>query len=374
MKTLIIGPAYPLRGGIASFNESLCRSLNAQGINAEILSFSLQYPSLLFPGKTQYESGPGPKDIKITTMINSINPLSWIRAVRFIKKTKPDFVIIRYWIPFMAPCLGAIARAIRKKIKVVVIADNVIPHEKRFGDTALTRYFINSCDAFIAMSNSVIDELKLFTNTAHISFLPHPIYDIYGEKVPKKDALNELGLNPLDKHILFFGFIRKYKGLDILLEAMGKKSIVDLGVKLIIAGEFYEDRVFYENLINKYNLEDLIIMNSGFIPAERVKYYFCAADIVVQPYRSASQSGITQIAYNFERPMLVTNTGGLAETVPHGQVGYVIEPDPVSIADAISDFYLNQRENKFQQNAAELKGRFSWKYFVDGLMKLALNL
>lgn len=372
MKIIIIGPAFPLRGGIAHLNESLCRAFIKEGDSAEIVSFSLQYPSLLFPGKTQKEEGDAPSDITIHTKINSINPLNWFSVASFIKKQKPDLVIIRYWLPFMALCLGTIARLIKSpSVKVIAICDNVIPHEKRLGDNQLTPYFINSCDAFVVMSKSVEKDLRTFDTVKPSTFIPHPVYDIFGKAVSKEDAMKKLNLNPADKHILFFGFIRKYKGLDLLIEAVGKlRSEID-NLKLVVAGEFYDDSNEYLQLIKQHGLENNIILRSDFIPSEEVKYYFCAADIVVQPYHTATQSGVTQIAYHFARPMLVTNVGGLAEIVTHNRVGYVTETNSEAIASALTDFYQNNREKQFSDNAATDRSRFTWENMVQGIKKLA---
>ncbi|MCW3085272.1 MAG: glycosyl transferase family 1 [Bacteroidetes bacterium] len=371
-KVIIVGPAFPLRGGIANFNEALCRSMNAAGMEAKIISFSLQYPGFLFPGKTQYDPGSGPQDITIETKINSINPFNWLKVARQIKKEKPDYVIFRYWLPFMAPCLGTIAKFVKKAttIKTIAITDNVIPHEKHMGDKLLTGYFIRQCDGFIAMSQSVLNDLSEFTNTDKKSFLPHPIYDIFGQQVSKIESHKSLNLNSLDKHILFFGFIRKYKGLDLLLEAMDDERIRQLGVKLIVAGEYYEDAAPYNEIIRKKGLESSIILKTEYIPSEEVRYYFGAADLIAQPYRTATQSGVTQIAYHFEKPMLVTNVGGLPEIVPHNKVGYVTAIDPKSIADAIVDFYTNNREAEFIRNTILEKQRFLWSTFVKGLQEL----
>ncbi len=371
-KVIIVGPAFPLRGGIANFNEALCRSMNAAGIETKIISFSLQYPGFLFPGKTQYDTGSGPQDIIIETEINSINPFNWLKVARQIKKEKPCYVIFRYWLPFMAPCLGTIAKFVKKgtNIKTIAITDNVIPHEKHAGDKLLTGYFIRQCDGFIAMSQSVLNDLLKFTNTDKKSFLPHPIYDIFGQQIGKNESHKQLNLNELDKYILFFGFIRKYKGLDLLLEAMADDRIRQLDVKLIIAGEYYEDSAPYNEIIRKNGLESSIILKTEYIPSEKVRYYFGAADLIAQPYRTATQSGVTQIAYHFEKPMLVTNVGGLPEIVPHNKVGYVTEIDSKSIADAIVDFYTNNREAEFIQNTIVEKQRFLWSTFVKGVQDL----
>jgi glycosyltransferase involved in cell wall biosynthesis len=375
-KAIIVGPAFPLRGGIANFNEALCRAMNVSGIDTKIISFSLQYPSFLFPGKTQYDEGNGPADLKIETKINSVNPFTWLSVAKQIKRENPDFVIVRYWLPFMGPCLGTIARIIKRRtnIKVIAITDNIIPHEKRIGDRAFTNYFIKQSDGFIAMSQSVLDDLRTFIITDNAMLLPHPIYDIFGEKVNKKEALQTLGLNQNEKHLLFFGFIRKYKGLDLLLEAMGDERVKKLKVKLIVAGEYYEDATPYNDLIKKYGLENTVILKTEFIPSDHVRYLFCAADMVAQPYRTATQSGVTQIAYHFERPMLVTNVGGLPEIVPDKIAGYVTNISSKSIADAIVDFYNNNRETEFTQNVAIEKKRFLWSSFVQGLEKLYKKL
>ena len=369
-KVIIIGPAFPFRGGIANFNNALAQEYYDRGDDVTLYSFKLQYPGFLFPGTTQYESGDAPKNLNIKTLINSVNPFNWINVARKINAEKPDYVVVRYWLPFMAPCLGTIARLLNKKIKILAITDNVIPHEKRIGDTLFTRYFVKSCDAFLTLSASVLDDLSKFTNTTFKKFIPHPIYNVFGDKIPKEKAIENLGLNPNDKHLLFFGFVRKYKGLDLMLKAMGDSRIKSLGIKLIIAGEFYDDKTEYINMIADLGIEENIIMKSDFIPADKVKDYFCAADMITQTYRTATQSCVTQIAYSFERPMLVTNVGGLAEIVPNNKVGYVTSGNPKAISDAIVDFYTNNKEEEFTVNTSIEKKRFSWESFVDGVEQL----
>ncbi len=369
-KVIIIGPAFPFRGGIANFNNALAHTFYKRGADVTLFSFTLQYPSFLFPGTTQYEEGDPPKDLKIRTIINSVNPFNWIRVARIINKENPDYVIIRYWLPFMAPCLGTIARLLNNKIKILAITDNIIPHEKRIGDKMFTRYFVKACNAFLALSSSVLYDLSKFTKTTAKKYIPHPIYNIFGNKISKLDALSNLGLNPQDKHLLFFGFVRKYKGLDLMLKAMADNRIKELGVKLIIAGEFYDSKSEYTDLIDVLGIKNQIIINSDFIPSEKVKDYFCASDMITQTYRTATQSGVTQIAYHFERPMLVTNVGGLSEIVTNNKVGYVTSQDPKDIADAIFDFYSNNKEKQFTDNTAIEKKRFSWDCFVDGIEEL----
>ncbi len=374
MKIIIVGPAYPLRGGIANFNEALCRAFLKEGHQAKIFSFSLQYPALLFPGKTQIDSGKGPDDLTIIASINSINPFSWFSTADAVQKEKPDLVIFRFWLPFMGPGLGTIARRLRKHTKVIAITDNVIPHEKRMGDALLTRYFIKSCDGFVTMSRAVLDDLSLFTENQNKIFLPHPLYDIFGEKAERGAALKHLGLPENQRYMLFFGFIRKYKGLDLLLEAMADERIRNLGVHLIVAGEYYEDSKVYEAIIEKHKLASRLILHTHFIPSEEVNTYFGASDLIVQPYRSATQSGVTQIAYHFEKPMLVTKVGGLAEIVPDKKAGYVTSTDPASIADAIADYFENKREPAFTACVREEKKRFYWPSFIKGVLDLAARV
>lgn len=368
----IIGPAYPLRGGIAQLNESLATAFHQQGIETEIFSFSLQYPSILFPGKSQKDSsGTPPEGVKIHSVINSINPLNWGSVADRIIQLQPDLVVVRYWMPFFAPCLGTIIRKIKKKlpqVRIVALTDNIIPHETRLGDAQLTGYFVNSCDAFVAMSQAVLNDLQNFDSSKPRRLIHHPIYDHFGEIIDKAEARSELGLNPDGKYVLFFGLVRKYKGLDLLLEAIS--TVEDPNVRLIVAGEFYEQKAEIMGLIDSLGLQDRVILTDQFVAEADVKKYFCAADLVVQPYRTATQSGVTQIAYHFNKPMLVTNVGGLPEMIPNGKVGYVVEVDSTSIAEAINDFYQNDRESTFSSNAKEEKKRFSWKAMVDGILHL----
>lgn len=367
---IIVGPAHPFRGGISNFNNALGIAYKERGDNVMLYSFYLQYPSFLFPGKTQYEESSPPEGLSIKPLINSINPLNWFNVARKINKVKPDLVIIRYWLPFMAPCLGTIARLLNNKIKILAITDNVIPHEKRIGDALFTRYFLKSCDAFLTLSSSVLYDLEKFTSSSFKKFIPHPIYDIFGEQISKQQAIKNLGLNPQDKHLLFFGFIRKYKGLDIILNAMADERVKKMNIKLIIAGEFYDNKLEYDNMIDNLGISENIIMRNDFIPNEKVRDYFCASDMITQTYRTATQSGVTQIAYSFDCPMLVTNVGGLAEIVPHNKVGYVTSHNPAEIADCIVDFYEDNKEEVFALNAKKEKIRFSWDSFVNGIDEL----
>ncbi len=372
MKIVIIGTAYPLRGGLAVFNERLAEVLTQLGHDVEIITFSLQYPSFLFPGKSQYSEENAPENVRISVAINSVNPLNWIKVGNRLKKAKPDLIIVKYWLPFMGPCFGTILRLAKKNkhTKVISILDNVIPHEKRIGDVAFTKYFLKPIDAFVSMSREVLADLRKFEPQKPAVFSPHPVYDIYGESVSQEEAQTVLKFEKGKKYLLFFGFIRKYKGLDILLEAMTDNRIKDLDIRLIIAGEYYGDQNYYEDIIKKNNLTNQLNLFTDFIPNDVVKYYFCAADCIVQPYRTATQSGISQIAYHFEKPMIVTNVGGLPEIVPDGKVGYVVDTNPKSIADAIVRFYNENDKDIFPENIKIEKQKYSWDYFIENLLGL----
>lgn len=371
-RIIIVGPAYPYRGGIADFNERLAREFQREGHEVTIYTFTLQYPSFLFPGKTQYSTSPAPADLTIVRKINSINPLNWISVGREIRRMKPDMVMVRFWLPFLAPCLGTIARIIRRAhIKVVGLLDNVIPHERRIGDRLFARYMIKSLDGYVAMSEAVLGDAKSFDDTKPYALTPHPLYDNFGEKVTREVAIQTLGLDADTRYILFFGLIRDYKGLDLLLRAFADERLRNKRVKLIVAGEFYSNAELYERLERELDLAEHIVWYKEFIPADRVRYFFAAADLVAQPYKSATQSGITQIAYHFERPMLVTNVGGLAEIVPHGRVGYVVQPDAADIADALVDFVDNKQEGDFEQGIAEEKSKYAWSNMATALLEVA---
>jgi D-inositol-3-phosphate glycosyltransferase len=371
-KVVIIGSAYPLRGGLSNFNERLARAFIKEGFSVTIFTFSLQYPSLLFPGKSQFSTEPEPQDLDIEVSINSVNPINWWIVGRKIKRLVPDLVIIKFWIPFMGPCLGSLAKIIRsnKKSKVISIIDNIIPHEKRLLDKALAGYFARNVDGFITMSRSVLQQVSQFNQTSPKLFSPHPIYDNFGEKIPKDQACKMLDLDPEFSYILFFGFIRDYKGLDILLEAISLISLEESKVKLLIAGEFYTDSKPYHSFISEHNLTSSIILRTEFIPDSMVSLYFSAADLVVQPYKHATQSGVTQIAYHYEVPMIITNVGGLSEFVPHGKAGYVVEPNAKAVAKALADFFLLEDKAVFLHHIREEKAKYKWDYFIGNILKL----
>ncbi len=342
-----------------------------EGHDAQIISYSLQYPNFLFPGSSQFEqSGTAPEGLKIHTLINTINPFNWIRVARFIRREKPDFILFRYWLPFFGPSLGSIARMVRRKTTVLALTDNVIPHEKRPGDTPFTKYFISSCDGFIAMSKTVLNDISKFSNTENKAYSPHPMYETYGPAVPVAEARAHLQLAADDQIVLFFGLIRHYKGLDILLEAMAHPEIKQRKIKLLIAGEFYEDKQPYLDLIKNKGLQEQVILHDRFIANEEVRYYFSASNLVAQTYRNATNSGVTMVGYYYEKPMLVTNVGGLAEIVPDNACGYVVENNVATISEKIIAYFRDKKEAAFTENVKREKQKYEWRAFIEKLIHL----
>lgn len=367
---ILLGPAYPYRGGLAAFNERLAYALQAAGHRVSLVTFTLQYPDFLFPGKTQYSEDAAPKGLEIARKINAVNPLNWIKVGREIRKRHPDIVIAAYWMPFMAPCLGTILRQLNPRhTQRIGLVHNIIPHEHRPGDQQLSRYFTSACDGFMTLSASVKEELADFSN-APVKTSPHPIYDSYGAQVDQATAREHLGLDADGKYLLFFGYIREYKGLELLLEAMAKPEIREQGIKLLLAGEYYGNQEKYEGRMAALGITDLIVAHTSFIANDEVRYYFGAADLVVQPYKTATQSGISQLAYHFEKPMVVTKVGGLPEIVPHGEAGYVIEQDAEELAAAVLDFYQNEKAVGLRAGVTRMKQQFSWTVFTERLEEL----
>jgi len=370
LKIIIVGTAYPFRGGLASFNERMAEELIHQGHEVKIYTFTLQYPNFLFPGKTQYSDDPKPEKLTIIPALNSVNPFNWIRLGLKIRKEKADVIISKFWLPFMGPSLGTVIRlAKRKNTTTISVLDNIIPHEKRIGDFVLAKYFVGAIDKFVAMSASVKEDMMKFTKTKQVKLVAHPIYDNYGEILDKNEARKYLKLDKSEKLVMFFGFIRDYKGLDLLLQAMADNRIKDKNIKCIVAGEYYGNKEKYDKLIEELNIKDRLILKTDFIANEDVKYYFSAADLIVQPYKTATQSGISQIAYHFEKPMIVTNVGGLPEIVENGKTGYVVERDADEIANAILNYFEGNRIDNFVEAVREKKKEFSWKNFVMEVLK-----
>ncbi len=370
MKIVILGTAWPYRGGIADFNNRLAQEFIKEGNEVKIFTFTLQYPSFLFPGKTQYSPDPQPQGLDIVRSLNSVNPFNWIKVGRQIRREKPDLLIVPFWMPFMGPSTGFVSRMARKcGARRVAIFHNLIPHEHKPGDRILSRYFIKSVDSFVALSESVRDDIRLFDTKKPRTFSPHPLYDHFGELATREESLEHLGLDPAYRYILFFGLIRDYKGLDLLLRAYADSRLRELNVRLLVAGEFYGSSDKYFELEKELGLEGLIIWKNEFVPSEEVRYCFGAADIIAQPYKTATQSGVSQIAYHFGKPMLVTNVGGLAEIVPDGKAGYVVEPDPTRIADGLVDFFAGNRQEQFAKGILDEKNKYSWSKMTQAILQ-----
>jgi glycosyltransferase involved in cell wall biosynthesis len=373
-KLVIIGPAWPLRGGLAAFDEKLAICFSEKGIQSSIHTFSLQYPSLLFPGKTQYSTQLAPQGINIKATINSINPFNWMKVGWQLMKEKPDLIIVRYWIPFLGPCLGTILKIVHwnRHTKVISIVDNMIPHEKRLGDTLFTKYFASSIDGFVTMSEKVKNDVKLFSHKPTL-VSPHPIFDHFGNAIPTLQARMQLGLGENDKVILFFGYIRKYKGLDLLIQAMKDIRIQQLGIRLLVVGEFYDAAQPYMDLVQSLELQDQITFYDQFVPDQEVTNYVSAADFIIQPYKNATQSGVTPLAYHFSKPMLVTNVGGLADTVPHLKVGVVTEPTFEDIANGIVQLY-DLGAAHFMPYIQEERKKYTWEQMTEKFLALHQQL
>ncbi len=370
MKIVIVSPAYPLRGGIAHSAGLLYKEL-AKEHEVILITFKRQYPNFLFPGKSQTESVGTTDRISTEVILDSINPINWNSTAKRIINFKPDFVIFKHWLPFFAPCYGWMAKKIKRNssAKLIAVCHNIIPHEKRIGDKALSKYFLEKIDYFIPLSDQVKRDLFLFVNNPVYKLLPLPVFSLFGEKVDKEEAKKNLNLTD-KKNILFFGFIRDYKGLDVLIEAF---SFVrkELNIRLIVAGEFYEPEEKYLKLIASHNLEEDIVLKKDFIPSEEVKYYFSASDAVILPYKSATQSGIVQVAVNFCIPVIATNVGGIGEVIEDGKTGYVVEKEnPEKLAQAIIRFYNEGKGKEFTDNMKSLKDKYSWQNFVKGMFEL----
>lgn len=372
---VFLGPAHPYRGGIASFTERLARQFNDAGHQTMLCTFRLQYPSFLFPGKTQYTSASAPADLNIRRWVNTLNPINWIITGLRLKALKPDFIIVRYWMPFMAPSFGTILSIVRtnRHTRIICIADNIIPHEKRAGDRWLTRYFTQKVDAFMVMSDQVSNDLQSLGIKKPWFYHAHPLFDHFGEIMDQQKARMSLGL-PIDKPILlFFGLIRAYKGLDLLIKAMHDSRVKDTGAILLIAGECYENKQKYLDLIEGLGLKDSIILHDRFIPDEEIRLYFSAADVLVQPYKTATQSGVTPLSMHFELPMIVTRAGGLKEMVTDMKTGVVTEINKDAIADGIIR-YLEKGKQFFLPALIKQKSSYSWNGFMQSILDVYKSL
>ena len=372
MKIILLGTTYPYRGGLATFNERLARQFREEGHEVELWTFTLQYPSFLFPGKTQYSSEQPPANLAIRRVLNSCNPFNWLRVGRQIRKAAPDMLICCYWMAFFAPAYGLISRMARRngKTKTIALVHNMMPHEPSILDKLFAPYFVASQDGFIALSESVKEDIEKIESSlpcgegrggvSPVSVSPHPIYDHYGERMAKPEACQALNI-PADKqYMLFFGLVRAYKGLDLLLDAFAQIKDQLPSLQLIIAGEFYEHEDKYRSQIAANKLSDRVILRNEFIPDADLRKYFGAADLIVQPYKSATQSGVTQVAFHFEKPMLVTNVGGLGEIVHDHQMGYACEPSTDAIAADLLDYFTNDRQADYTSYLKKEKTKYAW--------------
>ena len=377
MKIIIVSTAYPLRGGIAHYNALLAAHLSQRHV-VETITFKRQYPKLLFPGKTQDESGAISRSHEMTPapqLLDSINPFNWVRVANEIRRRQPDLLIFKYWLPFFGPCFGTIAKLAKRgtTTKVIFICDNVIPHERRPGDIAFTNYAFRQADYFIVQSDAVEKELQHHFPAAQYRKAPHPVFEIFGAPLTKAAARQALGLTAKNV-ILYFGYVRRYKGVLVLLEAMQflkewQKEIGD--TLLLVVGEFYDDEQKYRQRAHDLNLNSCVRFVADYIPNEQVSRYFSAAEVVTLPYLTATQSGIAQIAYNFDKPVIATNVGGLAEVVIDQKTGFLVPPDnPRALAEAIRQFYHNQRENEFSANVKIEKRKYSWERVIEAVEEL----
>jgi D-inositol-3-phosphate glycosyltransferase len=372
MKIVMIGTAYPMRGGIAHFNELLFRTLEARGHEMRMISFSRQYPSLFFPGKTQYEENESPDHIESEPLLDSIGPLSWLRTAKRVREINPDLVIFKYWMPFFAPAYTCVAKRAKsgRKTKILYVCDNIIPHERRPGDRNLTRMALATVDYFIVMSKSVKSDLLQLKADARHQMVQHPVYEIFPGNFSKEEARERLAL-PSGRLVLFFGYIRRYKGLHVLLEALAL-VLKKLDVKLLVAGEFYDEKSGYLRKIDDLGIGDHVIVHDRYIPNDQVGLYYAAADVVALPYLSATQSGIVQICYHYNRPVIATNVGGLPEVVHDQGTGFIVRAnDPTAFAEAILRFYRENRETEFSVNVEIAKKDFSWERMAEAIEELA---
>ena len=370
MHIVIVGPAYPLRGGIAHFNATLAKELGKHH-QVETVTFSRQYPALLFPGTTQDDLSAPLQAAPAPQLIDSINPLNWVRVGRQLRRRNADLFIFHYWMPFFAPCFSTIARVATRgtRAQVILICHNLLPHERHPFDAALTRAMIRSASSLIVLSETVERELNEFQPGARYRIVPHPVYSMFGETLDRDVARKQLGITA-DRVLLFFGYVRKYKGLRTLLEAMALLP-ESLGIQLLVVGEFYEDAGPYRELIASRGLDSRVRLVPEYVPNELVHAYFSAADAVVLPYLSGTQSGIAQIAFNFDRPVIATSVGGLGEVVKAGETGLVVAPgDPAALADAISQFYGRNLAEPLSAGVRTAKQAYGWKRMTDAIEEL----
>lgn len=363
MKIIILGTSYPMRGGIAHYVALLYKTLRQRDHEVQIISFKRQYPSIFFPGKTQHDSSKEIEPIPSQPLLDSIGPLSWLRTFLEIHRQQPDLIIFKYWLPFFAPAYASIAFLTRlfTRTKVLYICDNIVPHERKLGDTLLNRLGLAFVDYFIVQSSIVRSDLLRFRPQANFKEVPHPVYEIFKQNYTSEAARQKLGISLDEQVLLFFGYVRAYKGLSHLIEALPLVQ-KQMPVKLLVAGEFYDDRAKYLRQIEQLGLQNSVQIYDDYIPNEEVGLYFAAANVVVLPYISATQSGIVQIAYNYNKPVITTDVGGLPEAVAQDVTGLVVPAQDVqALAQAVIRFFKEKKEEPYTENIKEQKKQFSWE-------------
>lgn len=378
MRIVLVGTAYPLRGGIAHYVGLLWKYLSRRH-DVHVVTFSRQYPKLLFPGKSQEESGDAGIPIDSVQWIDSINPFNWIRTGFRVRALRADLIVFKFWMPFFAPSYGTIAAIARwgRRTKTMFICDNIIPHERRPGDKLLTRFAFRYIDSYVVQSHAVERDLQKWHPDPLTSYLPHPVYEIFGEEEERSAARAKLAqvdpamtLNNDERVLLFFGYVRDYKGLDVILDAM--PSILErMKVRLLVVGEFYNNEQKYRDQVRRLGVGDYVLFHSDYVPNEEVGTYFSAADVLTLPYKSATQSGIIQIAYNFHRPVIATDVGGLGEVIVDGRTGTIVPPEnPHALAKAVIDFFAHDRFTEYRANVIEEKKKYSWEHMAEGIEEL----
>ncbi len=367
MRIAILSPFYPYRGGIAQFSAMLYNQLINEGHQVEAFNFKRLYPDFLFPGKTQYVD-ENDEAIRINTirLLDSINPLSFSKTVRAIKDFNPDVLIISYWMSFFVPGYAHIANQMKKHSKIIVLLHNAIPHEPNFFDKPLASLLFKQADGFIVLSENVREELQQLSPDAKYMLNPHPLYNNYGEKITKGEACNKLNIDSNKKNLLFFGLIRDYKGLDLLIEAVGK---LDGSYQLIIAGESYGSFDKYSNQIKESEASKRIFVFNKYISDKDIPIYFSAADALILPYKSATQSGVVSIGYHYDLPMLSTPVGDFKQSIEIPGTGIVVDDiSSKAIYKGIEDLFKPEEQARFHHNISLQKKALSWDVLTKKLL------
>ncbi len=378
---VVVGPVWPYRpGGMTSFNQRLIKEWQDQGHEVKVLNYTLQYPSWLFPGTSQYSSDPAPQGLYSKRILNTMAPWTWWQSAHLIAGWKPDFVLVRYWTPWLATSLGSVMRLLPRmgcNAPRILLADNLLPHESFPLTGPLNRWVLGATDGLVTLSESVGEQAAAFGYHGLRKVLKHPVYDHFGPRLDREEACRRLQLDPGMRYLLFFGLIRSYKGLDLLLRSLVSQDFPfwsgseGQGWKLVIAGEFYENPQPYLHLIQELGLADRVVLRTHFIPDEQVAAYFSLAEALVLPYRHATQSGVTQAALHFGLPLVVTKVGGLAEVLQGSGAGELSDPNEVSLAGALQRFCTATDRNAYRVAMQRLSESYSWEPFVGELIALA---